>query len=923
MAQTTTQEMRVKKRNGILEEVSFDKILNRVKNLGNNITPVLSINYSQLIMKVIDQLHNNISTRVIDELTAEQCAALNTKHPHYGVLASRIIISNNHKNTNKSFYKTMEKLHTFLDNHNKNVPLIHKRFWKNVETYKDQLDSMIEDSRDYLIDYFGFKTLERAYLIKVNNITVERPQHMWLRVALGIHCFDSGDINLEAVKQTYDLMSQQYFTHATPTLFNAGTPRPQLSSCYLIAMENDSIEGIYNTLQECAKISKWAGGIGLHIHNVRATGSHIRGTNGTSNGITPMLRVFNETARYVDQGGGKRNGSFAIYIEPWHGDILEFLDLKKNHGDENKRARDLFYALWVPSLFMERVKENGDWSLFCPDACPGLSNCYGEEFNKLYTKYHNEGKAIKTIKARQVWLKILDSQMETGTPYLLYKDAANEKSNQKNVGVIKSSNLCTEIIEYSNKDETAVCNLASIGLPKFVTETPSPFTNVTIYTKDKCSWCVLLKALLRDKNISFTEITMENDESFEVFKKTWEVSTVPQLFNNGKLVGGYNVVAKLLQSTFDYNKLHEVTKVITTNLNKIIDVNYYPTIKTKRSNLYHRPIGIGVQGLADVFAMMNVPYHSDEAREINKKIFETIYHASLERSNELSKERLEDMKVVRSYTDFDVNIFMDSYDDTCRNYVNITEKDKEVFDRVKPIMRETNIDKVSYYGAYSTFEGSPASQGILQFDMWGITPSHRYDWDKLRNDIKIYGLRNSLLVAPMPTASTAQILGNNECFEPFTSNIYTRRTNAGEFTMVNKHLLKELINIDVWSDDLKNNIIANKGSIQHIKFIPQHIKDKYKIVWEIPMKHMIDMAADRGAYICQSQSLNLWLEDPSYKTLTSMHFYSWGKGLKTGIYYLRRKAAHQPQQFTIEPEANKTQSTEVEQEDDVCEMCSG
>ena len=878
MAQTTTQEMRVKKRNGILEEVSFVKILNRVKNLGNNITPVLSINYSQLIMKVIDQLHNNISTRVIDELTAEQCAALNTKHPDYGILASRIIISNNHKNTNISFYETMQKLHTFLDNHNKNVPLIHDTFWKNVEKYKDQLDSMIEDKRDYLIDYFGFKTLERAYLIKVNNITVERPQHMWLRVALGIHCFDSGEINLDAVKQTYDLMSQQYFTHATPTLFNAGTPRPQLSSCYLIAMENDSIDGIYNTLQECAKISKWAGGIGLHIHNVRATGSHIRGTNGTSNGITPMLRVFNETARYVDQGGGKRNGSFAIYIEPWHGDILEFLDLKKNHGDENKRARDLFYALWVPSLFMERVKENGDWSLFCPDTCPGLSDCYGEEFNKLYTKYHNEGKAIKTIKARQVWLKILDSQMETGTPYLLYKDAANEKSNQKNVGVIKSSNLCTEIIEYSNKDETAVCNLASIGLPKFVKETPSPFTNVTIYTKDKCSWCVLLKALLRDKNISFKEITMENDESFEVFKKTWDVSTVPQLFNNSKLVGGYNVVAKLLQSTFDYSKLHEVTKVITTNLNKIIDINYYPTIKTKRSNLYHRPIGIGVQGLADVFAMMNVPYHSDEAREINKKIFETIYHASLERSNELSKERLEDMKVVRGYTDFDVNIFMDSYDDTCRNYVNITEQDKEVFDRVKPIMRETNIDKVSYYGAYSTFEGSPASQGILQFDMWGITPSHRYNWDKLRNDIKIYGLRNSLLVAPMPTASTAQILGNNECFEPFTSNIYTRRTNAGEFTMVNKHLLKELINIGVWCDDLKNNIIANKGSIQHIKFIPQHIKDKYKIVWEISMKHLIDMAADRGAYICQSQSLNLWLEDPSYKTLTSMHFYSWGKG---------------------------------------------
>lgn len=923
MAQSNIQEMHVKKRNGILEEVSFDKILNRVKNLGNKITPKLSINYSRLIMKVIDQLHNNISTRIIDELTAEQCASLNTKHPHYGVLASRIIISNNHKNTNETFYGSMQKLQTFVDNHNKNVPLIHDTFWKAVEKYKVELNDMIDYNRDYLIDYFGFKTLERAYLIKINKITIERPQHMWLRVALGIHCFDSDGVNLQAVKQTYDLMSQQYFTHATPTLFNAGTPRPQLSSCYLISMEDDSIEGIYNTLQECAKISKWAGGIGLHIHNVRATGSHIRGTNGTSNGITPMLRVFNETARYVDQGGGKRNGSFAIYIEPWHGDILEFLDLKKNHGDENKRARDLFYALWIPSLFMERVKENGEWSLFCPDACPGLSDCYGEEFNALYDKYCLEGKAIKTIKARQVWLKILDSQMETGTPYLLYKDAANEKSNQKNIGVIKSSNLCTEIIEYSNKDETAVCNLASIGLPKFVKPTPSPFSTVKIYTKDNCSWCVLLKSMLNDKDISYNEIIMRDDDDFAEFKKTWNVSTVPQLFNNEQLVGGYNVVSKLLRATFDYDKLHEVTKVMTTNLNKIIDINFYPTIKTMRSNLYHRPIGIGVQGLADVFALMNVPYHSEDASNINKKIFETIYHASLERSNELSKERLEGMNVVRGYIDFDVNVFLDSYNDTCRKYVNITEKDKCIFEKVKPIFKETRIKKQSYYGAYSTFEDSPASKGILQFDMWGVTPSNRYDWEKLKKDIKLFGLRNSLLVAPMPTASTAQILGNNECFEPFTSNIYTRRTNAGEFTMVNKHLLKELIGIGLWSDELKNNIIANKGSIQHIKTIPQHIKDKYKIVWEIPMKHMIDMAADRGAYICQSQSLNLWLEDPSYKTLTSMHFYSWSKGLKTGIYYLRRKAAHQPQQFTIEPETSGIQTLSPEPENEVCEMCSG
>ncbi len=943
MTDDIIQEMRVQKRNGGFEEVSFDKILNRVKNLGNKILPVLSINYSKLIIKVIDQLHTDISTSVIDELTAEQCASLTTKHPDYGVLSSRIIISNNHKNTPETFYDAMFKLRHFIDNQDKNVSLIHESFWKNVGIYKDELNAMIDYSRDYLLDYFGFKTLERAYLMKIDKKIIERPQHMWLRVAMGIHgCGENVDIR--AVKQTYDMMSQQFFTHATPTLFNAGTPRPQLSSCYLIAVEDDSIEGIYNTLQECAKISKWAGGIGMHIHNVRATGSHIRGTNGTSNGITPMLRVFNETARYVDQGGGKRNGSFAIYIEPWHGDIMEFLDLKKNHGDEDKRARDLFYALWIPSLFMERVKEDGDWSLFCPDACPGLADCYGKNFNALYNRYCDEGKAITTIKARTVWFKILDSQMETGTPYLLYKDAANEKSNQKNVGVIKSSNLCTEIIEYSNKDETAVCNLASVGLPRFVKDTISEFSEVNIYTKDGCSWCDMLKVLLKKKNVTYKEIKLQEAGEFLEFKNKWGVTTVPQLFDKGNLVGGYNRVLDILRSTFDYDKLHEVVKVMTSNLNKIIDVNYYPTIKTKRSNLFHRPIGIGVQGLADVYAKMDIPYHSGEAKDINKNIFETIYHASLERSNEISKERLSDMTVVRGYVDFEVNMFLDIYNNTCRVYTNISDKDKAALQRAQPILRETKIKKKTLYGAYSTFEGSPASLGELQFDLWGVTPSDRYNWDELKENIKTYGLRNSLLVAPMPTASTAQILGNNECFEPFTSNIYTRRTNAGDFTMINKHLLAELIGLGVWSEELKNNIILNKGSIQHLKNIPSAIRDKYKIVWEIPMKHMIDMAADRGAFICQSQSLNLWIEDPCYKTLTSMHFYSWGKGLKTGIYYLRRKAAHQPQQFTIEPEKNnknvnnknvnnknvnnknvnnKNVNNIVASEYEVCEMCSG
>lgn len=824
-------EMSVVKRNGKREDVSFDKILKRVKKLGAETTPPIVLNYSQLVMEVIDQLYSGIPTSVIDELTAEQCASLCTKHPDYGTLASRVIVSNNHKNTLPSFVESMRKLYNFTDIHGIQVPLIHEDLWSVVQKHGKAIDEMIHYERDYDIDYFGFKTLERAYLMRVNKVIIERPQHMWMRVSIGIH----GD-NMEAVKETYNLMSLKYFTHATPTLFNAGTPRPQLSSCYLLAMEDDSIDGIYNTLKECAKISKWAGGIGLHIHNIRGTGSHIRGTNGTSNGIIPMLQVFNKTARYVDQGGGKRNGSFAIYMEPWHCDIEDFLELKKNHGDEEMRARDLFYALWIPSLFMEKVQRDENWCLFCPDQCPGLSDCYGEEFNKLYEEYENAGKAVKTIKARTLWFSILDSQMETGTPYLLYKDAANEKSNQKNLGVIKSSNLCTEIIEYSNKDETAVCNLASIGLSMFVKQ---------------------------DK-------------------------------------------------TFDYDKLHEVTKVVTSNLNKIIDVNFYPTEKTRRSNFLHRPIGIGVQGLADAFAMMDIPYHSNEAVVVNKNIFETIYHAALECSNEISIARCEDMLRLKKYKQFNVDMFASS-DKISRTYTDqVNTNDKEILARVKPIRAELDINVDSLMGAYSSFVGSPASEGVLQFDMWKVEPSDRYDWGLLKESIKKHGLRNSLLLAPMPTASTSQILGNNECFEPFTSNIYSRRTIAGDYVVANKHLMRELVDLGLWSESLKDNIIINKGSIQQIEGIPDNIKEKYKIVWEIPMRHMIDMAADRGAFICQSQSLNLWVEDPDYKILTSMHFHSWKQGLKTGIYYLRRKPRHQPQQFTIEPD--KTED---------CVMCSG
>ena len=834
------ENMRVTKRDGTLEEVSFDKILNRIKNLCKETN--IQLNYSSLAMKVIDQIYDTIPTTKLDELTAEQCASLTTQHPDYGVLASRVVISNHHKNTSNSFYETMKKLYEFTDFNGTHCPIISSAFWKLVELHKDELDSMIDYSRDYLIDYFGFKTLERAYLFRVNDVVVERIQHMWLRVSLGIHGLD-----MECVKETYDLMSQKYFTHATPTLFNAGTNKPQLSSCYLIAMEDDSLEGIFSTLSDCAQISKWAGGIGLHINNIRASNSLIRGTNGKSTGIVPMLKVFNDVARYVNQGG-KRNGSFAIYLEPWHADIEDFLNLKKNHGDEELRARDLFYAVWISDLFMEKVKENGSWSLFCPNECPGLADVYGEEFVDLYNSYEEKKLARKTVNARELWFKILDAQMETGTPYILYKDAANKKSNQKNLGTIKSSNLCTEIIQYSDKTQTAVCNLASIALPSFVNET-----------------------------------TLE----------------------------------------FDYDKLHKVTKVVTNNLNKVIDVNFYPTEKTVRSNLLHRPIGIGVQGLADAFILMNIPFHSEEAKKVNKLIFETIYHASLEKSNELSIERIELMKYIREKCKSD-NLFsmLKNLQEhkAIERYLTIdNEVRKKMKAKFSAIVAEiNNIKDENHLGAYSSFEGSPAEKGILQFDMWNVVPTeNRYDWDGLKESIKKYGLRNSLLVAPMPTASTSQILGFNECFEPLTSNIYSRRTLAGEFVITNKYLARELISLGLWNEDIKNNIIANKGSIQHLTMVPEEIRNKYKIVWEIPMKHLIDMAADRGAFICQSQSMNLWLEDPTYNTLTSMHFYSWKVGLKTGIYYLRRKAKHQPQQFTLEPEKKKT-----DEKDEICEMCS-
>lgn len=1094
MSQPTTnvfqsnEEMRVLKRDGSIETVAFDKILTRVRRLGNEAN--LKINYTSLAMKVIDQLYDLISTTKIDELCADQCASLASTHPDYNVLAGRIVVSNHQKNTSSSFSDVMQALYDFRDVHGNRSPMISEELYRLVLEKGPTLDLIPDYNCDYLIDYFGFKTLEKSYLMRIGKHVVERPQHMWLRVALAIHlqqCFT----DLEPAIQTYTYMSQKYFTHATPTLFNAGTPRPQLSSCFLLSMEDDSIDGIYNTLKDCANISKWAGGIGLHIHNIRAQGSHIRGTNGSSNGIVPMLKVFNNTAKYVDQcvtgdtlvrtmsgflpmkdlipgvtrivnryvlepanfardaflttndmppetqavlpespthkgydyatkvieheysgpihnilttahgrplrvtpqhpilvktkhdggvwtdaaeikpgdfivnetgtflvtenvaeqyegvlydlematypnymtihgllhnGGGKRNGSFAIYLEPWHADIEMFLQMRKNHGDEELKARDLFYALWIPDLFMERVKAGGKWTLMCPDECPGLADVHNEAFATLYTRYEEEGRGKKTVVARELWFQILDAQMETGTPYLLYKDAANRKSNQQNLGTIKSSNLCVapETRILTDAGEIPIGTLADQEVNVWNGE---EWSNVTV-RKTATNAAIITIAVrdLLDKETRFLRCTPEHkfyilsnrNEETEVRAKdlrlgdflipfllpdgrpvsSWRVTrledldehadtycfTEPKLHRgvfNGILTGQCTEIMEYsdanetavcnlasialpmfvdtYHNTIDHEKLHEVAKIVTRNLNKVIDINYYPTEKTRRSNMRHRPIGLGVQGLADTFLLLNLPFCSDEAKRHNREIFETIYHGALEASCELAQE----------------------------------------------------------HGPYETFKGSPASKGVLQFHMWNVVPdSGRYCWTTMAFQIQTRGLRNSLLLAPMPTASTSQILGYNECIEPITSNIYSRRTMAGEFILANKYLMTELIGLRLWNEQVKNSIIANNGSIQQIEAIPEAIREKYKTVWELPMKQVIDMAADRGAYICQSQSLNLWIEDPNYNTLTSMHFYAWSKGLKTGIYYLRRRAKHQAQQFTIEP-------TRAEQDDhEICELCS-
>ena len=758
--------MYVIKRNGRREQVMFDKITSRINKLSYGLDPSY-VQPFKIAQKVINGLYPGVTTAELDELAAEECATMTTEHPDYAILAARIAVSNLHKRTKKNFSEVVSDLYNYVDPlTQKPASLVSKELYEVVLKNQEELDAAIIHSKDYHYDFFGFKTLERAYLLRLDGEVAERPQHMLMRVSLGIHMED-----IESALVTYKLMSERWFTHATPTLFNAGTPKPQMSSCFLLTMKDDSITGIFDTLKQCAEISKSAGGIGLSIHNIRANGSYIKGTNGTSNGIIPMLRVFNNTARYVDQGGGKRKGAFAVYLEPWHADIHDFLELKKNHGHEENRARDLFYAMWIPDLFMERVKEDADWSLFCPNEAPGLADVHSQEFKDLYERYEAEGKARKVVKARQIWLEILKSQIETGNPYILYKDAANAKSNQQNLGTIKSSNLCTEIIEYTAPDEVAVCNLASIALNRFVTE----------------------------------------------------------------------------KKEFDFQKLYDVSYQVALNLNRVIDGNYYPVEEARNSNMRHRPIGIGVQGLADVFLMLRLPFTSHEAKVLNRDIFETIYFAAVTASKDMAKRE----------------------------------------------------------GAYPTFKGSPMSEGKFQFDLWGVEPTDRYDWEGLRKEVMEHGVRNSLLLAPMPTASTSQILGNNECFEPYTTNIYTRKVLSGEFIVVNKHLLRDLIDLGLWNEQMKLRLIKERGSVQDIEEIPAEIKQLYLTAWELSQRDIIDMAADRGAYICQSQSMNVFMQDATIKKLNAMHFHAWQKGLKTGTYYLRTQAARAAVQMGLDNSLKK------------------
>ena len=879
--------MRVQKRSGDYEDVSFDKILNRMKALsyGDEFIHKLTIDPSIIAQKVCSEIYDGVTTRELDILASEISISLYSTNPDYSVLASRIIVSNHHKNTDGKFSRKVARLRNAITDE-RSTPLVNQQFYDLVMENAEEIESVIDYQRDYDFDFFGLKTLEKSYLYRVNKEIVERPQDMIMRVALSIH-----RNNLPKAFETYNLMSKHYFTHATPTLYNAGSNREQFASCFLLAMKEDSIKGIYETLSDCASISQHAGGIGLHIHNIRSTNSFIAGTNGKSNGIVPMLRVFNDTARYVDQGGGKRNGSFAIYLEPWHPDIFEFLELKKNHGNELERARDLFYALWIPDLFMERVKSDGVWSLVCPNDCQTLSNVCGEQFKMLYENLERQGSYRKQVSARKLWNAILTSQIETGTPYLLYKDACNLKSNQQNLGIIKSSNLCTEIVEYSSPEETAVCNLASVALKKFLVPKDVSNLKLKVYSKPQCIYCDMAKNLCKRMGVNYEEVS---HKELLMSGETPRKVSFPKIFNvtTGGMdpIGGFVELERFVRPTFDFEKLKEIIKVMTFNLNNIIDYNYYPTPETKTSNLRHRPIGLGVQGLANVFMELKIAFTSDEAKQLNHDIFETMYYAAMEASMEIAKERGEIIK-------------------KCIDTTESLGQLQDVLEQKGIHTIPEELTRESHLGSYSSFIGSPLSKGKYQFDLWNEKPSDRYDWSQLMDKIQTYGVRNSLLVAPMPTASTAQILGNYECFEPMQTNIYSRRVLAGEYMVLNNYLVQDLMLCDKWSKDMKNKIISNDGSIQSIQEIPNCFKERYKTIWEMSQKDIIDMASDRGKYICQSQSMNLFVAAPDTNKLTSMHFYAWKKGLKTGIYYLRTRPSSSAIQFTVKPQE--------------CESCSG
>lgn len=853
--------MQVQKRNNQKEPVQFDKITERIRyllydGLDKFIDPAI------ITQKIAERIHDGITTAEIDELTSHICAAMITVHPAFGTLAGRIVIDNHQKNTSPNFLHVVKILRANLGPNGESAPLVSKEVEDITEKYGDKIQNYIMFERDHDLGYFGFKTLEKAYLKKVGNKLVERPQHLFMRVAIGIH----GD-DLEAIKETYDNLSLRRYTHATPTLFHAGTTRPQMSSCFLLDGGGDSVEGIYKSITNCALISKWAGGIGVHIHGIRGDGSYIRKTGGKSDGIMPMLKVYNDTARYINQSG-KRPGSFAMYIEPWHTDIFAFLDAKKNHGQEEERARDLFYALWIPDLFMERVKQDGPWTLMCPDEYRGLSDAYGDDFTELYTKYekmelNKARKKSRIIKARDVWKAIISAQVETGTPYMLYKDSCNQKSNQKNLGTIKSSNLCAEIIEYSTQSnengdpEAAVCNLASLCLPSVLVHNHEAIkgSNITMYSKSECGWCTLAKGTLKKFGLDFTEINLDDEAERNSFFQEKSVKTLPQFVINwnGKTeehIGGYTALWQCLKPTVDYNHLHQLAYSATQNLNKIIDKNFYPIKATETSNFRHRPIGIGVQGLADLFIKLRLPFTSPEAKDVNKKVFETIYRGALQASLDLAKEK----------------------------------------------------------GAYETFAGSPLSEGKFQFDLWPNPEKYisgMYDWESMRSEIMEHGVRNSLLVALMPTASTSQIMGNNECIEPYTSNVYKRRTLAGEFTIINQHLMEDLISMDMWNEETRDRLLYLRGSVKDLPGLPSHLKEVYKTVWEISQKECINMSADRGRFVCQSQSLNLWFDKIDFKSLTNAHLYGWMKGLKTGSYYIRSKPALNSQRFTMDPTKEK------------------